>query len=179
MGFFPTWTQNPDGTFSTDGGMTGAPPGGTYVPAQANPDGSITQGHFDYPADCETCKAAVANQKKNTPSDKVTQQIVTQSNYGEVYTTTTTNLDGSGTSYGFGVQSTPAWSTDTSMCTLTGESPGVTSDVGGSWFGATATNSQSLSSPFSDSANSTQVCTPISPSAVSGRPGVSLGFGGF
>jgi hypothetical protein len=175
---FGNWSTNPDGSYSYSNGVfTGAPPGGTYVPAAIDPaTGNIKQGHFDYPPDCTTCQAAKKDQDKNKVSDKVTDQIKTKTSYGDLYTTSTTNLDGSGTSYGFGMQSTPSYGTSTSVCTQYGDGGGITNTVSGSFNGSSYTNSQGLANPFSDAANSSQICTPITPSTSTG---VSLGFGGF
>jgi len=55
---YGTWSNTPDGGYSYTGGVFGgAPPGGTYVPATANPDGSINEGKEVYPATCQTCQA--------------------------------------------------------------------------------------------------------------------------
>jgi hypothetical protein len=156
---------------------SGLPPDSTYVPGIYNQDGTYNSPYWiagkqdlpdppgsQTPADgCPTCKGKT--------------QIKTKKSFGPLYTTSTTNLDGSGTSYGFGVQSAlssgpPA----TSLCTQYGDTGGISSTVGGSLLGNSAQSAQGLASPFSDSANATQICTPITPSLSTG---VSLGFGGF
>jgi hypothetical protein len=106
-------------------------------------------------------------------------QVKRKTSYGPLYTTSTTNLDGSGTTYGAGIQSNLSVGPSApQMCTTFGESPGVTSTVSGSLFGGSVQNSQSFGDPFSDAANSTQICVPTAtPSGAS--PGVSVGIGGI
>lgn len=156
----------------------GLPPDSQYIPGIYNTDGTYNEPHWlvgkqstDSDDGCATC-----NGKKKSDPSKGTDQIKTKTSYGDFYTSTTTNLDGSGTSYGFGVQSTPSMGTTTSFCTQYGSTDGISSTVSGSAFGQSYSSAQGLANPLSDSANAQQVCTSLTPSS---SVGVSLGIGGI
>jgi hypothetical protein len=158
-------------------------PGDIAVPAKINPDGTITPGYFipppgstppPPPSPCDTCaeaEKAAKDKKKTTLKKKVS--------YGPFYTTVSTPMGGTGSSYGFGIQSTPSYGVSQSLCTTWGDSPGVTSTVSGSAYGVSYVDTQSLNAPFSDAAHSSQICVPVSGSTPTFSPGVSLGVGGI